>query len=170
MRRMKVMMCSAILIFVGGCYSYGLRKADTPPLDAFGPVAAVGQVCVVRPHWIASAVTAVVRDNGQIVGATRGPTYFCYRAQPGHHVITSKADSVEEASLDVESGKRYYLHQIVDNIAGWVRTRLVWIDDTEAQRLIPKCGYRVLVSVPGNERLPSAEPAPAAPAIGTASR
>jgi hypothetical protein len=112
----------------------------------------------------------VVQDNGQLVGATRGPTYFCYRVQPGRHVITSKADSVETATIEVEIGKRYYLHQIVDNIAGWVRTRLVWIDDAEAQRLIPKCGYRVLYSVPGNERLPSSEPVPAAAAVGTASR
>jgi hypothetical protein len=43
---------------------------------------------VLRPQWIAAAVTAPVHDNGRLVGATRGPTYFCYAAQPGHHVIT----------------------------------------------------------------------------------
>jgi hypothetical protein len=170
MRHEMMALCSAVLL-LGGCYSYGLRKPDPPPIDAFGPVTAVGQVCVLRPHWIASAVTAVVHDNGELVGATRGPTYFCYRAQPGRHVITSKADSVEQATVEVAPGKHYYLHQIVDNIGGWVRTRLAWIDDLEAQRLVPKCGYRVLVSVPGDERLPSEEPAPAAAvAVGAAAR
>jgi hypothetical protein len=151
----------SVLLLLGGCYSYGLRKPEAPPVDAFGPVQANGQICVLRPHWLASAVTAAVHDNGQLVGATRGPTYFCYLAQPGHHVITSKADSLEQATLEVEAGQRYYLHQIVDNIVGFVRTRLAWVTESEAQELVPKCGYRVLVSVPGNERLPSEAPVPA---------
>jgi hypothetical protein len=103
----------------------------------------------------------VVHDNDALVGATRGPTYFCYAAQPGRHVITSKADTVEQATVDVEAGNRYFLHQIVDNVFGVVRTRLSWVDESEAARLIDECGYRVLTSVPGNERLPTAAPVPA---------
>ena len=149
------------LALVGGCYSYGLQKPETPPIDAFGAVGSNGRICVLRPHWSASAVTAVVHDNDALVGATRGPTYFCYDAQPGRHVITSKADTVEQATVDVEAGNRYFLHQNVDNIFGVVRTRLDWVDDSEAARLIGDCGYRVLVSVPGNERLPTGKPVPA---------
>jgi hypothetical protein len=153
------------LLFLGGCYSYGLRTPDAPPVDAFGAVADAGQVCVLRPHWLASAVTAVVRDNDRLVGATRGPSYFCYAVQPGHHVIQSRADATELAELEVRAGDHYYLHQIVDNLFGFVRTRLAWIDEGEARRLIAKCGYRELVSVPGDERLPSSDAVPAA-AIG----
>ncbi|HEY2743052.1 MAG TPA: hypothetical protein VGL86_00455 [Polyangia bacterium] len=149
------------LVFVAGCYSYGLQKPDTPPVDAFGAVGSAGRICVLRPHWNASAVTAVVHDNDALVGATRGPTYFCYAAQPGRHVISSKADVVEQATLDVEAGRRYFLHQIVDNIFGVVRTRLAWVDEGEAARLIGACGYRVLTSVPANERLPTSAPVPA---------
>ncbi|HEX9101965.1 MAG TPA: hypothetical protein VF997_07170 [Polyangia bacterium] len=152
--------CGAALL-LGGCYSYGLRKPDTPPVDAFAEVDGVGEICVLRPHWSAAAVTAVVHDDGQLVGATRGPTYFCYAAEPGHHFIDSKADTVEDATVDVEPGKRYYLHQIVDNIFGVVRTRLAWVTEDEARPLIAKCGYRVLVSVRGDERLPSGAPVPA---------
>jgi hypothetical protein len=156
---------------LSGCYSYGLRKPDTPPIDAFGAVQDVGRICVLRPHWNAAAITAVVHDNGQLVGATRGPTYFCFAAQAGYHVIQSKADSVEQATAQIEAGKRYYLHQIVDNIFGVVRTRLAWIDENEARNLIAKCGYRVLVSVPGSERLPSDAPVPgSALATGTVMR
>jgi hypothetical protein len=139
-----------------------LRKPEAPPVDAFAATRESGQVCVLRPHWLAFAATAVVHDNGQLVGATRGPTYFCYPSQPGHHVITSSADTDEQATVEIEPGKRYYLHQIVDNIFGVVRTRLAWIDEVEARDLIPKCGYRVLVGVPGNERLPASAPVPAA--------
>ncbi len=164
-----LLVCGAALL-VGGCYSYGLRKPATPPVDAFAALDGVGQICVMRPHWHAAAVTAVVHDDGQLVGATRGPTYFCYAAEPGHHVIDSKADTDEDATVDVEPGKRYYLHQIVDNIFGVVRTRLAWVTEDEAHRLIARCGYRVLTSVPGDERLPSPAPVPALALAGTAAR
>lgn len=156
-------LAASSLALLDGCYSYGLRAPDAPPLDAFAAVAAAdaGRICVLRPQWIAAAVTAPVHDNGRLVGTTRGPTYFCYAAQPGHHVIVSKADTVEQAVVDVEPGRRYYLRQIVDNIFGVVRTRLAWIDDGEARRLIGKCGYRVVVSVPGDEQLPTDAPVPA---------
>jgi hypothetical protein len=159
--------CAAALLF-GGCYSYELRKPGAPPVDAFAEVDGVGQICVLRPHWHAAAVTAVVHDDGRLVGATRGPTYFCYAAEPGHHVIDSKADTAEDATIEVEPGHRYYLHQIVDNIFGVVRTRLAWVTEDEAHRLIAKCGYRVLVGVPGNEELPSAGPVPALTLAGEA--
>lgn len=158
---MRALLACGAALFVGGCYSYGLRKPAAPPVDAFAALDGAGQICVLRPHWHAAAVTAVVHDDGRLVGATRGPTYFCYAASPGHHFIDSKADTVEDATVDVEPGKRYYLHQIVDNIFGVVRTRLAWVTEDEAHRLIPKCGYRELTSVPGDERLPSAAPVPA---------
>jgi hypothetical protein len=164
------MLAASAVLLLDGCYSYGLRKPDAPPLDAFAATADAGRICVLRPQWIAAAVTAPVHDNGRLVGATRGPTYFCYAAQPGHHVITSKADTVEEAMLDVEAGKRYYLRQIVDNMFGVVRTRLAWIDDGEARTLIDKCGYRVIVSVPGDEQLPTDAPIPASAQAAASAR
>src|SRR6476659_7991005 len=111
-----------LCLLASGCYSYRLRKPDVVPLEAFGALPGdEAQVCVMRPHWIAGPVTAVVRDNREVVGATRGPTYFCYRVRPGHHLIESEADLVEDAELMAQPGGRYYLHQIVDNIMGVVR-------------------------------------------------
>ena len=156
------MLTCCVLLVSSGCYSYGLRQPATPPVDAFGPVTSDARICVLRPHWLASAVTAPVHDNGQLVGATRGPSYFCYAAQPGRHEITSKADSVETATIDVQPGQRYYLHQIVDNIVGFVRTRLAWVVEDEAHKMVKECEYRELVQVPGNEQPPSGAPVPAA--------
>ena len=31
----------------------------------------------------------MVHDNGQLVGMTKGPSRFCYLAQPGHHEIVA---------------------------------------------------------------------------------
>jgi hypothetical protein len=148
------------LLFGAGCYSYQLRKPAVTPLEAFGPVASdLAEVCVMRPHWIAWAVTAAVRDNGQLVGATRGDTYFCYLVRPGHHQIESETvDMTERAELDAAPGRRYWLHQLVDNYIAVVRTRLAWVDEPAARELIAKCGYRELSGVPGQERLPSGDP------------
>jgi hypothetical protein len=144
---------------VAGCDSYALRKPTIVPVHAFGAVPAHhAQVCVVRPHWMAWTVTAVVRDNDVLVGATRGPTYFCYRIRPGRHRITSRADTTEAAVLVAAPGRRYYLHQNVDNLFGVVRTRLAWVDETRAHSLVVRCGYRELAEVPGSERLPDATP------------
>lgn len=157
---MRTLLLCALLIASAGCNSYQLRKPDVPPLDAFGGVAGdLAQVCVMRPHWVAWAVTAEVRDNGELVGATRGDTYFCYLVRPGHHRIESETvDATERAELDAAPGGRYWLHQIVDNYVAVVRTRLQWVDEAAARGLVEKCGYRVLAGVPGDERIPSGEP------------
>ena len=150
----------AALAFASGCYSYSLRTVSPPPLPAAAP--GEGQICVLRPHVQAFAVTAVVHDNGVLVGATRGPSWFCWRALPGHHVILSDADAVDEATLEVAPGGRYYLHQRVRNLFGFVRTKLAWVDEVEAERMMRRARYRVLSSVPGDEQLPTGEPVPAA--------
>ena len=73
-----------------------------------------------RTSAIAGAVTFPVRDNGVVVGATRGPGHFCYLSDPGRHEIHIEADEVETASLDAAPGVRYYLLQEVENILGYV--------------------------------------------------
>jgi len=153
----------ALTAFVGGCSAYQITKPDALPIEALAaPPAGKGQICVLRPHWIAGLVLMTVRDNGELVGATRGVTYFCYYAEPGHHHITSHADSTDVAEIDVAVGQSYYLHQIVDNIAGWVRARLAWVTPDLAREMVEKCGYRVLTSVPAKDKLPDSPPIAAA--------
>ncbi len=119
-----------------------------------------------RTSVLASAVTFPTRDNGVLVGATRGPTHFCYLAEPGEHEISIEADEVERAKLTVEAGKSYFLKQEVDNIFGYVKCRAVWLAETEAKDLFDASTYEVLVGVPGSETLPPNPPhAPSKPGI-----
>ena len=114
---------------------------------------------MLRPHNLAMAVTFVVHDNDRLVGATRGPTYFCYYAEPGpHYITTDSGDEVTEARLTAEPDRRYYLHQQVDNVFGYVRGRLEWVDESTGLDMLDRCGYRVLVAVPGDEALPPTAP------------
>src|SRR5215472_7310947 len=105
------------LLTATGCSAYSLASPQVPPIPAFGPVARtdVATVCVVRPSHFALAVTFVVHDNGQLVGATRGESYFCYEAEPGKHRVESSTgdplDKAGSAVLAAETGRRYWLHQ-----------------------------------------------------------
>jgi hypothetical protein len=122
------------------------------------PPETMAKVCVVRTSVLAQAVTFPTRDNGVLVGATRGPTHFCYLAEPGAHEISVEADSVETAKLQAEAGKSYVLKEEVDNIFGYVKCRAVWVDPAAAEDLFQSSYYEVLTGVPGTEALPGSPP------------
>ncbi|HSO39206.1 MAG TPA: hypothetical protein VLT33_42060, partial [Labilithrix sp.] len=69
------------------------------------------QVCVMRPETLARDVSMSVRDNGRLVGATRGGTYVCWVAAAGEHQITSIDDDTGPTWLDARANARYWLHQ-----------------------------------------------------------
>lgn len=114
------------------------------------------QVCVVRPDSVARDVSMPVRDNGRLVGATRGATYFCWIAATGEHQITSRDDDTGPTLLEARPGGLYYLHQEVTELAGTVHAHLDFVDDAAAAELIEGCEERVRVAVPGHEDEPAA--------------
>lgn len=124
-----------------------------------GPVpAGSAQVCVVRPAPLAAQVSMPVRDNGRLVGATRGTTYFCYLAASGTHQITSADDDTGPTFLRAQTGARYWLHQDVVELAGDVHAHLDWIEEATALEMLDACEARVRVAVPGHEDETSAQP------------
>jgi hypothetical protein len=171
--RASLVGAASLLGLLAACSSYTLREVDSPPLGAFGPSPRtdVATVCVIRPSHFALAVTFVVHDNGQLVGATRGESYFCYEAEPGQHDIASSTgdpiDKPGSALLAAEAGHRYWLHQDYDNVFGVIVDKLQWVDEVRARDLVRDgaCGYNVLEGVPGDEKLP-ANPAFARAAAG----
>jgi hypothetical protein len=159
MRSMLLLVVAAGL----GCSAYRFTEPKTPPVAPFAPPpAGLAEVCVLRPHLMASAVTFPVRDNGMLVGATRGASYFCYWAQPGNHHIESEGDDVENANLFAVEGVRYYLHQHVKNMLGYVTSPLEWVPESEARPMVARCDYRVLEGVPSDAVRPPANPIAAA--------
>jgi hypothetical protein len=139
----------------------GAPEAKTP-----GPLASelgltpagVAQVCVVRPERLAGDVTMRVRDNGRLVGATRGTTYSCWLAAPGAHQITSDDDDTGPTLLRAEPGSRYWLHQEVVELGGVPHAHLDWVDEDSVKELLDACDARVRVSVPGHDEAPAALP------------
>ena len=97
-----------------------------------------------------------LRDNGRLVGATRGLTYVCWIAATGEHQITSIDDDTGPTLLQARSGGRYWLHQEVMDLAGAVHAHLDWVDDATAAELLDGCEERVRVAVPGHDDEPAA--------------
>lgn len=163
----------AVLICLApvGCSSLRLVKADPPPVSAMGsPPPGVAQVCVLRPHWIAPSITLAVHDNGQLVGATRGDTYFCYFAGIGWHVLTTEVDepgAIQEPQSVVfaaAAGQRLYLHHHMRPFGIW---SAAWVDEGTASRMVGDCGYRVIAAgagAPAPSPVPSIPGTPAPPA------
>lgn len=145
-----------VVLALGGC-----AHAD----DTFVPTAEPGalsrttaEVCVVRPQTAAREVSMPVRDNGRLVGATRGTTFFCYLASAGEHQITSVDDDTGPTLLHARAGARYWLHQEVSEIGGAIHAHLDWVDEATARELVDACEARVRVAVPGHEDEPAALP------------
>ena len=149
-----------------GCSSYALTELRAPPARAFGPSVRtdVAVVCVIRPSHFAVGVTFVVHDNGHLVGATRGESYFCYEAESGEHaIVSSTGDPIDKdgsAHLSAAAGRRYWLHQDYENYLGMIVDKLQWVEESRGRELIDEgaCGYKVLTGVPGDEALPGELP------------
>ncbi|MCS6914552.1 MAG: hypothetical protein RMK29_03505 [Myxococcales bacterium] len=156
---------------LAGACGYRLSRVEPPPMDAFAPPPpGLALVCLLRPRLAPSKLVFVVRDNGRLVGATVGSSYFCYYAEPGPHRITSQRTGVIEETVKVlEAGQRYYLYQNVDPYPDATRSWLSWTSEQEARGMVGECTYRVLTSVPRQEQAPGRQPrAPADPTLARA--
>jgi len=140
------------------CSPYRLAAAPEEPGAVAQPFTnyldGMATVCMIRSAQIALAVTFTVHDNRRLVGATRGPTYFCYRAQPGRHQILIASDDGEQR-LDVlfEPRGSYYFDQRFRFELGFIVPEGVWVDAAAAADLLHRSEHRVLQGAPASEHL-----------------
>jgi hypothetical protein len=157
-RLVTVVVGSVGLVPLAGCWPEA-SHARSAAIAELGPVpSGSAQVCVIRPDRMASSVSMLVRDNGRLVGATRGTTFFCYLARAGEHQITSVDDDTGPTFLRAQSGARYWLHQDVVELAGTVHAHLDWVEESTALEMLDACDERVRVAVPGRDDETSAQP------------
>jgi hypothetical protein len=138
-------------VALSACSGYGVSVAKNPPVHAFAPPPdEQATVCVFRPHSIGASVITPVTDNGRLVGATEGQSYFCYLAEPGEHTV--RVDDARPATLDVVAGEQYYLRH--DFKRG--PDKLTSIEKPVAQALSKQAVYTVLDDAPDGLRAPPA--------------
>ncbi len=108
-----------------GCAGYQVVPTAAPADALFSaPPAGQSKVCIVRPQSKVLAPTAVVHDNGHLVGGTSGESYFCYLAQPGtHHIVADSERQTADVDANAKAGSTYYLKQDVQTGA---ETTITW--------------------------------------------
>jgi len=147
---------AAVLLGCGGP-GQSLVEPSTPPVDPYAlPAADKAKLCVVRKSSADGTSIHLVRDNGALVGATRGGSHFCYLAEPGEHrVAIEGADAV---SMAVDGGRIYYLHEDLAEVMGTVVAKPTWVENVEAKALIAETRYAVLAKAPADEPLVAVAP------------
>lgn len=140
------------------CSPYRLAPPPAEPGAVVQPfttyIDGAATVCVIRSAQIALAVTFTVHDNALLVGATRGPTYFCYRAEPGRHRIAITGDDGEQRfDVLLEPRARYYLDQRLRFDLGFVVPEGAWVDEITARQLLRRSEHRVIEGAPASELL-----------------
>jgi hypothetical protein len=138
-----------LLLLAAACAGRGRAARVTAELGEVPARAA--RICVLRPSTLARDVTMEVRDNGRLVGATRGASYFCYLAEPGEHQLASIDDDTGPTLLAARAGGLYWIHQEVVELGGATHAHLDGVDEATASELLEDCEARVLVAVPGHD-------------------
>lgn len=141
-----------------GCSSYAIAPPKQAVLHPFQSIAneEFARVCIVRNNgYYARAVTFVTHDNGVLVGATKGGTYYCYQAEPGRHVLLLEADGESQVTFVAVAGKSYYLKEVAPWHLWKLTPRGVWMDEQEAKEEIEDSTYEIVVEAPSKENLPA---------------
>ena len=164
------------LASLAACTRYEIAVRE--PVAPAPPAPQTARVCVLRPQRVAALAPAVVRDNGQLVGMTRGRSRFCYLVQPGDHQIASTyGDDIDarlgltrvtDATLSAVSGETYFLQHDVGKL---LTLEVRWVTPEAAGPMLTDTPEVELVTAPDGEPLPRPSeviPArPAAPQVGT---
>lgn len=149
---------AGLALTLAACSPYRLADPPQGPNAVARPFTdyldGMASVCVIRTAMLAMAVTFIVRDNDMLVGATRGPTWFCYRAEPGRHQIAiASEDGVQSFDVVLEPRARYYIDLGLLYRLGFVVPQARWVDETRAAALLARSQHRVLEGAPAREAL-----------------
>jgi hypothetical protein len=149
---------TALVLGGSACSPYRIAAPHGEVLHPFAPIPTeFARVCVIRTSRMAQAVTFTTFDNGALVGATKGPTFFCYKAEPGDHALRIEADEPTSVTLHAEGGKSYYLHQKVP-FALMLRCDAAWVSEPVARDLVDDSTYEVLTQTPSGAAPPDPIP------------
>jgi hypothetical protein len=153
---------SGVLAFLAvtaaACSAYRISEPRAEVLHPFAPIPTdFARVCVIRTSRLAQAVAFPTLDNGTLVGATKGPTFFCYKAEPGEHTLRFQADEPTVETLHAEGGRSYYLHETIP-FAFVMRCKVTWVTEANARDLVDDSSYEVITETPASEHPPDPVP------------
>ena len=137
-----------LAVTAAACSAYRISEPRAEVLHPFAPIPDdFARVCVIRTSHLAQAVAFPTLDNGALVGATKGPTFFCYKAEPGEHTLRIEADEPTTVKLHAEGGKSYYLHEKIP-FAFVMRCDADVGERAKARELVDDSTYEVITETP----------------------
>lgn len=146
-RLAKILLIVALSAALGGCAGSrsNTSRREKPQLAPRPGAALLVVVRTTSYGW------ALVIDNyldGQMIGSTRGNSYFIADVAPGPHYVMARAENIAVARLHFEAGRVYFLNQSI--FPGFWKARtgfnVMSLEDGLKQTDDSKCDYRVLES------------------------
>jgi len=98
---------------------------------------------VMRTTSFGFAVVFPSYIDGKYIGQTKGKSYFITKVDPGEHWLIGEGENRAVAKITFESGKVYYLEQLV--IMGAMKARTGWHprDPEYFREQLPELSYLV---------------------------
>ena len=84
------------------------KPAKVPAMIAATP-ADKAQVVFYRPGGSGMAIRCTVRDQGKMIGRVGNGKYFTQTFTPGKYSFTTKTESTDTLTMELESGETYYV-------------------------------------------------------------
>jgi len=149
-----------LAVTAAACSPYRISEPRAEVLHPFAPIPNdFARVCVIRTSRLAQAVPFPTLDNGALVGATKGPTFFCYKAEPGEHTLRIQTDEPTVVNLHAEGGASYYLHETLPfSFMLVIACNATWVSESKARELVDDSSYEVLTATPATEHPPDPIP------------
>lgn len=125
-KRLRIIGAIIALLCLYGCApanvgkSAYMREAQAPTGP---PPKGQAMLCILRPHGLPSELFAIY-DGATFIGLSQSHCYFCYKCEPGEHLIIGIAQNKDAFRANLEAGKTYYA--IVELRMGWFRSRMHW--------------------------------------------
>ena len=97
------------------------------------------RIYVVRPTFVAGAISMKVTDGEQEIGKTGANGYLCWERTPGETTIKSKAENTATLPLKTEAGVVYYVQQHIRIGILFARNKLSLLTPQEGTEALKKC-------------------------------
>lgn len=133
---LKKLLCVSVLALgMVGCASVKMAApADDSVAKQFVVKTDKAGLYIFRNESMGGAVTMDVKIDGKAVGQTAAKTYIFTELSAGSHVITSDAENTSEITIEVESGKLYYVWQEVKMGVLSARSKLQQVDEQAGKK------------------------------------
>lgn len=139
----KIVLVLFLLSFtLAGCFATVQRMDVSVYPD---PKADMGLVYFYREaRFAGGAISYFIYDGENKIGALASGTYFFYWAEPGDHTFWAKTEQKSSRTINIESGKTYYINGDVRRGSFVASPRLLIINEMEGKSRIKECKYAVI--------------------------